>query len=116
MIHVQRLCVRFHFGEKPTTELLEFWPPPLEQSIQLVLGYVYTESDRFRSTLVRIHSVYTGPILNWNGTVPHRITFVSGLIWYQIADSIPTGSTRSRVNTRLIRTNFVPVPNGSDPV
>ena len=65
------------------------------------------------STMVRIHSVYTGPIRNWNGTVPYGITFISGLIWYQIAVPICTGSTRSRVNTRLIRTNFVPVPNGS---
>ena len=31
------------------------------------------------------------------------------------SDPIRTGSTRSRVNTRLIRTNFVPVPNGSGP-
>ena len=59
------------------------------------------------STLVRIHYVYTGPALNWNGTIPHRITFISGPIWYQIADPIRTGSTKSRVNTRLIRTNFV---------
>ena len=34
----------------------------------------------FRSVWDRIHSVYTGPVLNWNGTVPHRITFVSGPI------------------------------------
>ena len=68
------------------------------------------------STLLRIHFVYTGPVLNWNGTVPHRITFISGPIWYQIADPIRTGSTRSRVTTRLIRTNFVPAPNGFGPV
>ena len=30
----------------------------------------------FRSVWYRIHSVYTGPVLNWNGTVPHRITFI----------------------------------------
>ena len=70
--------------------------------------------NMFRS--VRIHSVYTGPVINWNGTVPHRITFISGSIWYQIADPILTGSTRSRVNTRFIRTTFVPVPNGSGSV
>ena len=67
-------------------------------------------------TLDRIHSVYTGRIPNWNSMVPHRITFISGLIWYQIADPIRTGSTRFRVNTRLICTNFIPVPNGSGPV
>ena len=46
----------------------------------------------------------------------HRITFISGPIWYQIADPIPTGCIRSRVNTRLIRTNFVPALNGSGPM
>ena len=79
------------------------------------LGYVYTGSDMFRSVWDRIHSVYTGTVLNWNGTVPHRITFISGPIWYQMADPIRTGSARSRVNTRLICTNFVPVPNGPFP-
>ena len=57
-----------------------------------------------------------GPVRNWNGTIPYGITFISGSIWYQIADPIRTGSTRSRVNTRLIRTNFVPVSNGSGPM
>ena len=28
-----------------------------------------------RTTLVWIHSVYTGPVLNWKGTVPHRVTY-----------------------------------------
>ena len=65
------------------------------------------------SSMVRIHSVYTGPVKSWNGTVPYGITFVSGPIWYQIADRIRTGSL---VNTRLICTNFVPVSNGSGPV
>ena len=70
----------------------------------------------FRSVWDQIHSVYTGPVLNWNGTVKHRmITFIGGPIWYKIADPIRTGSIGSRVNTRLIRTNFVPVPNGSGP-
>ena len=75
-------------------------------------------SDLFgiRSTLVRIHSVYTGAVLNWDGMLPHRITFISGPIWYQIAGPIGTESTRSRVTTRLICTNFAPVPNGSGPV
>ena len=68
------------------------------------------------STLVTIHTVYTRPVPNWKGTAPRRIIFISGLIWYQIADPIGTGSTKSRVNTRLIRTNFVPVPNGFGPV
>ena len=69
----------------------------------------------FRSVWDRIHSVYTGPVLNWNGMVPHRITFISGPIWYQIANPIRTGSTRSRVNTSLIRTNFVSDPNAPVP-
>ena len=79
-------------------------------------GYVYTGSDMFRSVWDQIHSVYMEPVLNWNGMVPYRITFISGPIWYQIADPIGTGSTRFRVNARLIRTNFVPVPNGSGPM
>ena len=33
-----------------------------------------------------------------------RIVFISGSIWYQTANLIPTGSTWPRVNTRLIRT------------
>ena len=75
----------------------------------------------FRSVWDRIHSgtdplVYTGPALSRNDRVPHRIPFISGYIWHQIADPIRTGSTRSLVNSRLIRTNFVLVPNGSDPV
>ena len=68
------------------------------------------------STMLQIHSVYTGPVRNWNGTVPCGITFISGSIWYQIADPIRTGSTRSSVNTRLICNNFLPVPNGCVPV
>ena len=63
------------------------------------------------STIVWIDSVYTGPVRY--GTVPYEITFISGRIWYQIADPIHTRPTRSRVNTTLIRTNFVPVLNGS---
>ena len=63
--------------------------------------------------MVRIHSVYTGPVRDWNGTVPYGITFVGEPVWYQIADPMRTGSTRPHVNARLIRTNFVPVPNGS---
>ena len=92
-------------------------------TISFPLGYVYTGSDLLRSvwdgigsTMVRIHSVYTAPVRNWNGTIPYGITLISGPIWYQTADPIRTGSTRSRVNARLIRTNFVPVPNGSGPV
>ena len=68
------------------------------------------------SIMVRIHSVYTGAVLNWNGKVPNGITLISVPIWYQIADPIPTRSTRSDVNTKLIRTNFVLVPNWSGPV
>ena len=64
--------------------------------------------DRVDSGMVP--SVYTEPVLNWNGTVPHGITLISGPIWHQIPNPIRTGSTRSRVKKRLIRTNFVPVP------
>ena len=53
--------------------------------------------------MIWIRSVYTGPVPNWNGTVPYGITFVSGPTCNQIADLIPTESTRSRVNTKLIR-------------
>ena len=82
------------------------------------LGYVYTGSDMFSdsfrigSTMVRIHSIYTGPFRNWNGTVPYGIKF----IWYQTADPIHIRSPRFRINTRLICTNFEAVPNGSGPV
>ena len=68
------------------------------------------------STMVQMHSVYTGPVRNWNGTVPYGITFISGPFWYQIVDLILTRSSKSRVNTKFIRTNFVPVPNGSSSV
>ena len=74
-------------------------------------------SDQFGigSTMVRIHSAYTGPVRNWNGKVPQWIPFLSEPIWYQMADPIRIGSTRSLVNTRLIRTNFLPTPNGPVP-
>ena len=36
-------------------------------------------SDMFRSVWDRIHFVYTGPIRNWNGTVPYAITFIIGV-------------------------------------
>ena len=74
-----------------------------------MIHFVYTGSTM-------IHFVYTGPAQNWNSTVPYEITFISGPIWYQIADSIGIESTKSQVNTRFIRANFVPVPNGSVPV
>ena len=64
--------------------------------------------------MVRMHSVYMRPVRNWNGTV-HIGSRKWTHKWLQIADSIRTGSTRSCVNTRLIRTNFIPVPNGSGP-
>ena len=65
------------------------------------------------STMVRIYSVYTRPVRSWNGAVLYGITFMSGPIWYHIADPFLKGSNRSRINTRLIRTNFLPVPNRS---
>ena len=78
-------------------------------------------SDMFRavgigSIVIQIHPVYTRPVRNWNGTVLYGITFKSGPAWYQIADPICAGSTRSRVNTRHILNNSVPVPNGSGQV
>ena len=78
----------------------------------------HISSDQFGigSTMVQIHSVYKGSARNWNGTVPYGITFISGPIYCQIANPIRTESTRSRVNTRLTRANFVLVPNGSGPV
>ena len=63
--------------------------------------------------MVGIQSDYTGPVLNRNGMVPDGITFISASIWYQIADPIRTGSTRSRVNTRLIHTKSLQVPKRS---
>ena len=70
-------------------------------------------SDPFRtgSAMVRIHSVCMGQVRNWNSTVPYEITLISGFIWYRIADPIRTGSTRSHVNTELIRTKFALVTN-----
>ena len=54
------------------------------------------------STMVWIHSIYTGLVGKKNSMILYCITFISGPIWYQIADSIHTGSTRSHVNTRLV--------------
>ena len=68
------------------------------------------------STMVWIHSVYMEPVRNWNGMAPYGITFISGPIWYQMADPIHNESTWSGVNTRLIRTNFVPVLKASGAV
>ena len=94
------------------------WVPGENLSFGLRLHGIGYVQDPYviGSIQVRIHSVYTGPVLNWSGTVPHRITFISGPIWHQIEDPVHTGSTRSRVNTGLIPTNFVSVPNGSGPV
>ena len=58
--------------------------------------------DRVQNSTV--HSVYMRPVRKWNDTVPYGITIISGPI---------TEFTRSRINTRLIRTNVVPVRNGS---
>ena len=88
----------------------------MDNWVTFTRDWICSDSFGIGSTLVRIHFVYTGPILNWNGTVPHRITFIIGSMWYQIADPASTGSTRSPAKTRIIRTNFVPVPNGSGPV
>ena len=78
------------------------------------IGYVQIrlESDPLWYGPLCLHG--TGS--NWNGIVLYGITFVSGPIWYQIADPLCTGSTRSRVSTTLVRANFAPVPNGSSPV
>ena len=52
--------------------------------------------------MVQIYSVYKRSVRNWNGTVPYGITFISGPVWYQIADPIRTGSNRSRVSAALV--------------
>ena len=52
----------------------------------------------FGSVWDRIHSVYTGLVLNWKCTVPHGITFISGPIWYQIANPIPRGGDLKNLN------------------
>ena len=49
---------------------------------------IYPDPFGIGSTIVRIHSVYTGPVRYWNGIVPYGITFTSGPIWYQIANPI----------------------------
>ena len=54
------------------------------------------------SVVVRIHSIYSGTVRNWNGTVSYEITFTSGPIWHLVADLIRTGSIRSRVNAVLM--------------
>ena len=114
-----------NFGQKSEVMGLNFVPTcnfaHILLHLQAVQAYACTGLNMFRSVYDRIHSGTDPPCLhgtssNWNGTVPHRITFRSGPIWYQIADPIRTGSTRSRLNTRLIHTNFVLVPNGSGPV
>ena len=94
------------------------------RSTNIVSGYVYKRSDLFRSVWDRILfgtdplcSHWTGSKLERYGSILYGITFISGPIWYQIADPIRTGSTRSSGNTRLIPTHiFVPVPKGSGPV
>ena len=77
------------------------------------LDRIYSDLLGIGSTMVWIHSIYTGLVGNKNSMILYCITFISRPIWYQIADLIHTGSTRSQVNTRLVCTNFIPVPNRS---
>ena len=77
------------------------------------LDRIYSDLLGIASTMVWIHSVYTGLVGNKDSMIPYCITFISGPIWYQIADLIYTGSTRSHVNTRLVCTNFIPVSKRS---
>ena len=77
------------------------------------LDWIYSDLLGIRSTMVWIDSVYTGLVGNKNSMILYCITFISGPIWYQIADLIHIGSTRPHVNTRLVCTNFKPVPNRS---
>ena len=74
------------------------------------LGYVYTRSDTLRSVLDRIHSVYKGPVRNWNCTIPYGIALISGPIWCQIADPIRIGSTRSQAYPYQFRTCSKRIP------
>ena len=75
------------------------------------LDHIYSDLLGIGSTMVWIHSVYTGLVGNKNNMILYCITFISGPIWYRIADVIHTGSTRSHVNTRLVCTNFIPFQN-----
>ena len=77
------------------------------------LDQIYSDLLGIASTMVWIHSVYTGLVGKKNSMIPYCITFISGPIWYQIADLIYTGSTRSHVNKRLVCTNFIPVSKRS---
>ena len=77
------------------------------------LDRIYSDLLGIASTMVWIHSVYTGLVGNKNSMIPYCITFIGGPIWYQTADLIYTGSTRSHVNTGLVCTNFIPVSKRS---
>ena len=68
--------------------------------------------DIFRSVWDWIPLVYTEPFQDWNGSVPHGITFIIGPIWYQIADPILTWFSSSCMNTRPICNSFVQVSIG----
>ena len=64
------------------------------------LDRIYSDLLGIGSTMVWIHSIYTGLVGNKNSMILYCITFVSGPIWYQIADLIHTGSTRSHIKTQ----------------
>ena len=85
----------------------------LRSWIQCLRDQICSDLFGIGSTIVWTYSVYMGLVGNKNGMVSYWITFISGLIWYQMADSIHTGSTSSHVETRLICTNFITVPNRS---
>ena len=77
-------------------------------------------SVRLGSIWIEIHSgmgsfelcwVYMVSVPPWDSTVPDWITFTNEPIWYQEGGPIESESTRSRINSRLIRADFVPVQN-----
>ena len=77
--------------------------------MNIAFCYVYTGSNTIGSVLYRIHSVYTEPVRNWNGTVPYGITFISGPIWYQIADPIRQAPCKHKAYPYQFRTGSKPI-------
>ena len=92
-----------------------YWFPDTQNNEE---GYVYTSSDIFRSIWDRIHYDTDPLCLHETGSKLEQY----GSIWDHLhkwthlvpdSRSDPYRIIRSRVNTRLIHTDFVPVPNGS---
>ena len=57
------------------------------------LDRIYSDLLGIASTMVWIHTVYTGLVGNKNSMIPYCITFISGPIWYQIQVYVPQKST-----------------------